>query len=91
MAVLAEPLAWRDAVFIDYAEIAPAHVRRIVIVGEGKGMVAVEPAVVGVATILRFANGDHDSKSSLVDEDNYGLAGLLAGAVELMASFKLFE
>jgi hypothetical protein len=54
-------------------------------------MVAVEPAVIGVAAVLRFAKRDHDRKSSLVDEDNYGLAAPLAGAVELMASFKLFE
>ena len=52
MAVLAEAGARRDTVFIDDAQIAEAHVRRIVIVGKRERVVALQPAVVGVTAFL---------------------------------------
>ena len=38
-----------DAVLVDHAQRAEAHVLRVVVVGEGEGVIAVEPAVVEVA------------------------------------------
>ena len=45
----AEALAGRDAVVVDHAQRAEAHVLGVVVVGEREGVVGVEPAVVGVA------------------------------------------
>jgi len=50
VAVGAKAGAGRDPVFVDHAQIAPAHVRRVVVVGKRKRVVALQPAVIGVAT-----------------------------------------
>ena len=49
MAVGVEARAWGYAVLVDHAQGAKAHVERIVIVAEGKGVAAVEPAEVGMS------------------------------------------
>ena len=51
--------AGRDAVFIDHPQIAPPHVRGVVVPGERKAVERLEPAVVSVASVLRFAYGQH--------------------------------
>ena len=51
VAVGAEAGARRDAVFIDHAQVAEAHVARIVIVGKREAVKALEPAVVGIAPV----------------------------------------
>jgi hypothetical protein len=61
MRVPAEALAGSDAIFIDDPQRAEAHVGGVVVVGEREGVVAVEPAVVGVAALAGSANGDHGS------------------------------
>ncbi len=48
----AEALPRRDPVVVDDAQGAEAHVRRIVVVREGEGVMRVEPAVVGVAAFI---------------------------------------
>ncbi len=55
-----ESLAGRDAIVIDDAQRAEAHMGGIVITGEGKSMPGVEPAVVGMASVFRFTDRDHD-------------------------------
>ena len=59
MAVRAESLSRADAVFVDDAQGAEAHVPGIVIGREGKGMGGVQPAVIGVAALVAVANRDH--------------------------------
>ena len=55
----AEALARRDAVFVHHAQAAEPHVGGIVVGREGECVVGVEPAVVGVAAFVAFADGDH--------------------------------
>jgi hypothetical protein len=47
-----------DAVFVDDAERAEAHVGGVVVVAEAEGMEGAEPAVVGVAAVGGFAKGE---------------------------------
>src|ERR1051325_1580041 len=58
--VRAEALPGRDGVFVDHAQRAEAHVRGVVVVGEGEGVARGEPAVPADAAVVGFANGDHD-------------------------------
>ena len=60
VAVGAEAGAGSDAVFVDDAQIAQAHELRVVVTGKGETVEGLEPAVVGVAAVLRFAKGQHD-------------------------------
>ena len=59
MGVLAEAGARLDVVFVDDAQIAPAHAGRIVVVGKGKRMFADQPAMVGVAAFGGFDQVQH--------------------------------
>jgi hypothetical protein len=59
VAVRAEAGAGGDAVFVDHAQVAEAHVLRVVVAGEGKAVERLEPAVVGIAAVLGFAQGQH--------------------------------
>lgn len=68
MRVHAETAAARDDVVIDDAKGAEAHVFGVVIIREGKGEMAVEPAVIGVAAVLGFAQGNHNWFPVLVAE-----------------------
>ena len=52
MAVRAKARARRNAVFVDDAQIAPAHELGVVVVGERKAVKRLEPAVIGVASVL---------------------------------------
>ena len=49
--VRAEALPGGDAVLVDHAQRAEAHVARVVVVREGEGVAAVEPAEFGVSAI----------------------------------------
>jgi hypothetical protein len=49
----------RNAILIQNAEVAKAHMRRIMVIGERKRVVAVEPSMIGVASFLAFANRNH--------------------------------
>ena len=49
----------RDAVLVDDAQVAPAHVGGIVVTGERKAVVGLQPAVIGIATFLGLAKGQH--------------------------------
>ena len=55
----AKPGARRDAVLVDHPQVAPPHVVRVVVAGEGKTVERLEPAVVRVAAILGTSEGDH--------------------------------
>lgn len=47
-----------DAVFVQDAQGAEVGVGGVVVVGEGEGVIGVEPAVVGVAAVAGAAEGD---------------------------------
>ena len=48
-----ETLTPSDPVVVDHTQRAKAHVRRIVIIGEGKGVVGIQPTVVSVVSFIR--------------------------------------
>src|SRR3546814_286917 len=48
-----EPLPRRDAVVVDHPQRAKPHLRRLVIVSDGNGVMRVQPDVVGVAALVR--------------------------------------
>ena len=54
-----KPLFAGDPVVVPDADPAPAHARGVVIAGEGEMVAGVEPAVVGVAEAVEFADVDH--------------------------------
>ena len=56
MRVGAEALAGSDLVIVDHAEGAKAAVVGVVVSGEGKGVVGIKPAVVGMEAVLGPAN-----------------------------------
>ena len=47
---------------------------RILIAGEGEGVIGIEPAVVGVAAFVAFADGDHDFAPKLVGRNELSVA-----------------
>jgi hypothetical protein len=59
VAVCAEASARRDEVFVDDAQVAHAHVCRVMVVGERKTVMALEPAMVGMAPVSGLAQRDH--------------------------------
>ena len=48
-----------DAILIEDAQAGKAHLRRVVILVEGRGVPAVEPIQLGVAEFLALANCNH--------------------------------
>jgi hypothetical protein len=54
-----KPGAGGDAVLVDDTQVAHAHVGRVVVVGEGKAVEALQPAVVGEAPVGGFAQRHH--------------------------------
>src|SRR5664280_223597 len=69
MAVRAEAASGRDAILVDDAQVAAAHMPRVVIVGERKAVAALQPAVVGIAAVGRFAKRDHSGPFSFSRHD----------------------
>jgi hypothetical protein len=59
MAVRAEAGAGCDGVVVEHAQVAEAHVRGVVVVGEREAVVAVQPAMVGVAAVLCLSKREH--------------------------------
>jgi hypothetical protein len=53
-----EALTARDAVLVDDAETPKPHVRRIVVIRERERELGFEPAMVGAAACVGFANED---------------------------------
>ena len=54
-----KPRPFGYAVLVDDAQRAIAHVLRVVIVGERKRVVRIQPAVVGMASFVTLANSQH--------------------------------
>ena len=67
MRVLAKTPAGGDKILVHHPQRAEAHLPWVVIGGEGESVVGIEPAVVEMAALLCFANGDHGSNAYLVD------------------------
>ena len=59
VAMGAKARARGDMVFIDHAQVAKAHVARIVIARKREAVVRAQPAVVCMAAFAGFAQGDH--------------------------------
>ena len=61
--MLAKTLARRDTIFVHHAKRAEAHVAGIVIIGERKRVIRVQPSVIGMAALMTSANFDHRGTS----------------------------
>ncbi len=59
VAVRPEAGSGRDAVVVDHAQAAEAHVPRVVVLAERERVAAVEPAPVGLAALGGRSDGDH--------------------------------
>jgi hypothetical protein len=59
MGMGAKSLARINAVFVDHSQISPAHMVRIVIIGKGKRVVALQPTVVSKPSLLRLSDMKH--------------------------------
>ena len=57
----AETGAGRDPILVDDAQVADAHVARVVVLGERERVKRFEPAVVGITAFSGLAQGDHRS------------------------------
>src|ERR1700674_482055 len=57
--VRAEALPWLNAILVEHPQTSEVHVFGVEIAGEGKGMEAVQPAVVSVATLIGSTNIQH--------------------------------
>ncbi len=55
MTMFAKTHSRRNTIFIDDAQIAPAHKCGIIVASKGEGMKAFEPAMIGIAPILGFS------------------------------------
>lgn len=55
----AKASACGNAVFVNDSQIAKAHVVGVVVIGKAKAVVAFEPAVVDIATVLRTSDSNH--------------------------------
>jgi hypothetical protein len=63
----AETAAGRDAVFVDDAKAAEAHLFGVVVVGEGERVVRVEPAMLCMTALAAFAKSDHVGLDDCID------------------------
>src|ERR1017187_1231484 len=86
--VRAESPAWADAVLVDHAEGSEAHVFGVVVAGEGKGVGSVQPAVIGMAALVAFANVDHGVISRAQDILCRGISLDSRGSVGASATMK---
>ena len=63
--VRAKASAGLDTVFIDDPQIAPSHVRWVVIVSKRKAVKRLQPAMVCITSVIRFAQYQHVGTSQL--------------------------
>jgi len=59
VAMPAEALAGRHPVLVDHPQVAEAHVFPVVVIGKGKTVLRLEPAMVGMAAVFGLAYPDH--------------------------------
>jgi hypothetical protein len=59
LSLRAEARARGDMVLVDHAQVAKAHVARVVVARKREAVVRAQPAVVRIATLAGFAQGDH--------------------------------
>ncbi|MCY1454688.1 hypothetical protein D9M71_717700 [compost metagenome] len=59
MRVRREAAAGSDQVVVPYPQVAPVHARRVVVFGERKMVMGIEPAVVGVAEAFERSQLQH--------------------------------
>ena len=65
MAVFCEAPARGHGVVVDHAQVRHAHVSRVVVAAEREGVIAVQPAVIGVASIDGLAYCQHHVTSGI--------------------------
>lgn len=61
-----ESATGRNVVVIDHPQCLEMHVLRIVIFCEAECEPAVEPAVIGMATLQRFSQSNHDGRDTIL-------------------------
>src|SRR5439155_10807617 len=66
MGMRAEAAATRDGVIIDHPKRAESHPMRIIVIREGKRVVSVQPAVVGVAPFVGSSNCHHSCPDNML-------------------------
>src|SRR5512132_912440 len=59
-----ETSAWLNAILVDHAQDAEAHMLRIIVLAEGEGMPAVEPTEIGYAARFGRTEGDGHGRVS---------------------------
>ena len=59
MRMASKTLAARNEILIDHAQSAESHVLLVEVSPKGEGVVRIQPAMIGVAAVCRFANGEH--------------------------------
>jgi hypothetical protein len=59
MGVCPETLTALHPVFVNHTQTAKTHVRRVMVIGKRKRVVAVKPSVVGMAAFGGPSNSDH--------------------------------
>jgi hypothetical protein len=80
-----ESATGRHGIVIDYAQVGYSHVLEIVVTAEGKSVVAVEPAMIGVTSVVCFTYCQHFLvllESEITRVDGYNLlfySGLING------------
>ena len=67
MSVTGKPATSLDHVFINHPQAAKTHVRRIIVIAKRECVIGIEPAEIEMATLLCFANFDHQYSSALSD------------------------
>src|ERR1051325_8242494 len=59
MGVGSKALAWCDLIVVEHAQRVEAHVVRIMIVTKRKGLVGIEPPLLGMAAFFASSKPDH--------------------------------
>src|SRR5712691_4539772 len=66
-----KPATGGDPILIDDPQTGKFHMARIVIIGKGKCMITIQPAVIGVAAVSALTQGDHGLFYLLTQKTNF--------------------
>jgi RsiW-degrading membrane proteinase PrsW (M82 family) len=75
MGVGAKALAWGHAVIVDDEQIGKALLLGVVVMAKRKRVTRMQPAVVGIAALVGFANVEHGAVPFGFDKIHTGLRG----------------
>jgi hypothetical protein len=71
MPVPGKSTAGGDPVLINDPQTGKLHMARVVIIGKGKCMITIQPAVIGVAAVSTLTQGDHGFFYLLTQKTNF--------------------